>query len=215
MLGIIKPSSEFDSIQCSKICQALNYSEIEFIAFSENEMSVFDIIKRFNVTKIISSEDERSDTVVRAAEKNNIPFEVREMELCSNLLITLNASIEDIYKCDECCVQSYSFESEKDLGKRLDNSYNRFFRLYSNFLHAYTCYCGALKPEKLGTAVKSADSVVCLSETAYHDFKLLNKNITMANGSSPADVKTNFDLAFEFSNDIRCLNRKVDFDINQ
>lgn len=215
MLGIIKPKDELWSIQCSKICQALQYCEINFVAFSEDEISPFDAIKKFNITKMFSQESEMSDSIRRATDKYDVKLEIRKLELCSNLLITLDANIEDIYKCDECCVHSYTFENPKVLGKRLDNSYNKFFRLYSSFLHAYTCYCGMLRPNKLATAVKSADSVVCLSDTSYYDFKLINKNVTMASGEmippSPV-VKTNFDIAFELSENSVCLNRKLDFE---
>lgn len=214
MLCIVKPVEELNIIQYSKICQALDYSKVEYVGYSESEVSTFDLFNRTNPNKIVVLNSQISKAIEKATKKFEVEvINIDSFEVSKNLLFRA-AEENELYKCDECCVQSYGFENVGDLGIRLDNSYKKYFRLYSHFLHAYTCYCGYVLPQNLSTAIKSADSVVCLSETSYHDFKLVNKNTTMADGSTPNEVKSNFDVAYDLCKDSRLLERKIDFDFN-
>lgn len=212
MLLIVKPNTEEQFVLFNKVCQALEYSGVQFISFSENDSSIFDIVNSFEITKIICNEKSVSDTIKRGSDKNNIEILIKNFDMCSNPLIKIGAEKNDMYYCDECCIQSYQFENVAMLRYRLDNNYGKFFRLYSNFLHSYTCYCGYLPQHKIGTAVTSASGVICLSEQSYHDFKLLNDNVDIVSDIkiSSESVKTNFDIAYELSLDSKCLEKRAE-----
>lgn len=199
MLLIVKPAIDIELYKLNKICKALSKKEIPYAIYSESENATFDVFNKTNPNKIIVLDDDLSESIVKAAKQFNTEIiAYTEIPNTADVLLLEFAGKSSLYQCDECCLHLFNSDDVSSLGKRLDNSYEKNFRLYSQFLHSYTCYCGYIQQSSTPTVVASADSVVCLNAVTFADFKLINPNTSMADNSSPADCISNLEFVERF-----------------
>ena len=176
MLAIVEPAinKEVERYKLNKIVKALTKLEIKFFVFNNTTSSVFDVFNQTNPDKLIVLNSEITESIKRAVQK----FSVKQLSYdtipdSSDVLLLEEVGGDPLYKCDECCFHLFSSDDLSKL-RQTENSYIGNFRLYSPFLHSYTAYCGYVHPSKIATAVAMANKVVCLNETTFNDFKLIN-----------------------------------------